>query len=115
MDISPSMHWASSSPLYQFDCFSPEGSNLSFTMTSPPCQIQSYDAEAAQQSDNINSSFSPSIFSPKDKLTSKLPKKRDLYKDMNHYRGGIAESTEKISPDRSESRSSLDLPQVLSL
>jgi len=90
---------------------------MSFTMTSPPCQIQPYDAEAIQHGDHNINAFSPSIFSPKDnKLTSRIPKKRD-YKDSNtQVRGGIADVTEKVSPtSQGESQSSLDFPHALSL
>ena len=118
-------NWASS-PLYQFDCFSPgDGSNMSFTLTSPPCQIPSYDVDAVQQAerqtDHLNSSFSPSIFSPKEKHTYKLPKKRDLYRESDiGERNGIADvCDEQLNPGSiahcENSRSSLDLPQVLAL
>jgi hypothetical protein len=118
MDVSPMLQWASSPGGYQFDCFSPEGSNMSFTMTSPPpCQIPTYGSSSAQQCDNINSTFSPSIFSPREKLTTKFPKKRDYLKDANFgERGGIAEMAEKVSPESAcESQASLDYPAVLSM
>lgn len=104
--------WTASSPLYQFDCFSPEGSNMSFTMTSPPFN---YGVDASQNGEsNINSSFSPSIFSPPEQrmVGSKLPKKREVYLDHNNgLRNGIAEVNDRGSPEsRSESRSAMDLP-----
>jgi len=106
------MHWAAS-PLYQFDCFSPGASNMSFTMSSPPCQLfQSNDPQEVQQSENISSEISPSIFSPKERTAIRHPKKRDLYQEpSNNNRNIISGTTEKISPaSRSESRGSLDLP-----
>ncbi len=115
---SPFMHWAAS-PLYQFDCFSPDASNMSFTMTSPPCQFQSFATEIAQQNDNIASEISPSIFSPKESMpmSSKHPKKRDVYRDTTtSLPTSVANVGEKVSPEsRCESRNSLDLPNAASM
>jgi hypothetical protein len=117
MDTSPMLQW-SASPLYQFDCFSPgEASNMSFTMTSPPCHIPTYESESAHHGDIT--AFSPSIFSPKEgKIGSRLPKKRELYgvpgsSSSAQLRGGIADTADKESPGGS--RGSMDLSGALAL
>ena len=66
------------SPLDTFDCFSPEHSNLSYTLTSPPCQMvipissNQHIHEALigvgdgndDHREHLTTCFSPSIFSP---------------------------------------------------
>jgi hypothetical protein len=115
------LQWTAS-PLCQFDCFSPDGSNLSFTMTSPPCPFPHGTAEVVLASlfptEHLNSSFSPSIFSPPEKIGSRHPKKRDIYRDPTLVeRNGIAgmAASAVLSPvSRPESRNSVDL-QALAL
>jgi len=119
-DPATMLQWAAS-PLCGFDYYSPEGSNLSFTMTSPPpCVFTHGTAEVVAHqysAEHLNSSFSPSIFSPTEKTGIRLPKKRDVYRDpalMGNGIAGMAASAALSPVSRPESRNSVDM-QALAL
>jgi hypothetical protein len=70
-----------SSPLCGLECLSPTGSTMSFSLSSPPCQIyfdiNSPLTDYKKVEEILNMSISPSVFSPKEFPYPKLLKKRD--------------------------------------
>eukprot|EP00600_Ochromonadales_sp_CCMP1393_P001864 CAMPEP_0174980524 /NCGR_PEP_ID=MMETSP0004_2-20121128/15398_1 /TAXON_ID=420556 /ORGANISM="Ochromonas sp., Strain CCMP1393" /LENGTH=980 /DNA_ID=CAMNT_0016232199 /DNA_START=22 /DNA_END=2965 /DNA_ORIENTATION=- len=130
-DPAHTMQWTAS-PFYQFDYFSPgESSNLSFTMSSPPCNIPALATESVgvampnlldPHPEHFSSNISPSIFSPPEQRASRHPKKSQHYRDPNVVeRGGIAQLAESTSMNkltssphsRPESRNSVDVLAML--
>lgn len=64
------------------DCLSPGESRLSFSMSSPPyhgAEEVETPVSFVKLCDTLNSTISPSIFSPQEKRGLKLLKKRDYY------------------------------------
>lgn len=71
-------------------------------MTSPLCPIPPFEPETAMQGckhvDSLNF-FSPSIFSPKERIQSALPRKRESCRNQSIAdRGSIAELLDENSP-----------------
>lgn len=65
----------------QMECLSPGESRLSFSMSSPPYHGADVETPVSfvKLCDTLNSTISPSIFSPQEKRGLKLLKKRDYY------------------------------------
>jgi hypothetical protein len=79
-----------SSSLCGLECLSPNGSTMSFSLSSPPCHI-SFDVTSPltdykKVKEILNMTISPSVFSPKEFPYPKLLKKRDYYsRDVDNF------------------------------